>query len=45
MVKPSYEFYSKILSYGADATIISPKSVIDKVIDTLKNVKNQYNIT
>lgn len=45
MVKPSYEFYSKILSYGSDATIISPKSVIDKIVDTLRKVKNQYNIT
>ncbi|EIJ38678.1 hypothetical protein JoomaDRAFT_1667 [Galbibacter orientalis DSM 19592] len=42
MVKPSYEFYSKILSYGSDAKIISPKSVIDKVIDTLNKAKDQY---
>ena len=26
-VKPSYEFYSKILSYGNDATIISPPEI------------------
>ena len=27
LVKPSYEFYSKILSYGNTATIISPQSL------------------
>lgn len=41
-VKPSYEFYSKILSYGSDAKIISPKAVIDRVVETLLNAKNQY---
>ncbi|TBN06695.1 WYL domain-containing protein [Hyunsoonleella flava] len=45
IVKPSYEFYSKIFSYGSDARIISPKSVIAKVVDALKNAQAQYKIT
>ncbi len=39
-VKPSYEFFSKILSYGADVKIIEPQAVIDifrrKIESTLK---------
>lgn len=42
-VKPSYEFYSKILSYGSDATIISPKSVSDRVLNTFELALNKYN--
>ncbi len=45
MVKPSYEFYSKILSYGSDAKIISPKSVVNRVVETLEIAKSQYNNT
>ncbi|MHB1105407.1 MAG: helix-turn-helix transcriptional regulator [Lutibacter sp.] len=42
-VKPSYEFYSKILSYGADATIISPKSVSEKISKTFELALSKYN--
>lgn len=39
-VKPSYEFYSKILSYGDDVKILEPQCVIDylqnKIESTLK---------
>ena len=31
IVKPSYEFFSKILSYGADVKIIEPQSIIDSI--------------
>lgn len=31
VVKPSYEFYSKILSYGEDVKVILPKSIAIKV--------------
>lgn len=44
MVKPSYEFYSKILSYGSDAIILSPKPVIERVVTTLKKAEVQYKI-
>ena len=41
-VKPSYEFYSKIFSYGADATILSPKPVIERVLKTFKKALGKY---
>lgn len=43
-VKPSYEFYSKILSYGNLATVIHPpklmKEFFDKNVSTLNNYKS-----
>jgi predicted DNA-binding transcriptional regulator YafY len=40
-IKPSYEFHSKILSYGADVTVISPQEVVDhikaRISEALKN--------
>lgn len=41
-VKPSYEFYSKIKSYGDQATIISPKSVAETIQNTFKQALNNY---
>jgi predicted DNA-binding transcriptional regulator YafY len=45
IIKPAYEFYSKILSYGADVQVISPKKVaneIEKMLsDTIKRYKNK----
>jgi predicted DNA-binding transcriptional regulator YafY len=43
LVKPSYEFYSKIFSYGSDALIISPKTVADKVLKTFQTAIQHYN--
>lgn len=43
-VKPSYEFYSKIFSYGSDATIISPKPIIEWVLKTFEKAVNKYNL-
>jgi len=31
LVKPSYEFFSKIMSYGEDVKVISPKLVVDEI--------------
>ncbi|WP_437395446.1 helix-turn-helix transcriptional regulator [Flagellimonas lutimaris] len=42
VVKPSYEFYSKIFSYGADATIISPKPIANKVLKTFEKAIDRY---
>lgn len=42
-VKPSYEFYSKILSYGSDATVISPKSITERVLKTFEKAIVKYN--
>ena len=41
-VKPSYEFYSKILSYGPDAKIVSPKEIADEVKTRLENALKEY---
>lgn len=41
-VKPSYEFFSKILSYGKDATIISPPNIRDEFEDIFKQALNNY---
>ena len=41
-VKPSYEFYAKILSYGADATIISPNSVSERISKTFELALSKY---
>lgn len=41
-IKPSYEFYSKVLSYGSGATIISPDSVREEIIDNIQNALTNY---
>lgn len=41
-VKPSYEFYSKILSYGQAVKVVSPASVVDKIKLELSNAKKNY---
>lgn len=41
-VKPSYEFYSKILSYGKDVKIVSPKSVIKEIKSNLMSAIEKY---
>jgi predicted DNA-binding transcriptional regulator YafY len=43
-VKPSYEFFSKIRSYGSGAMVISPKSIRDVFIKDLKQVKANYKL-
>ena len=42
IVKPSYEFYAKILSYGPDATIISPFDVREKVRALIEGTLSKY---
>lgn len=41
-VKPSYEFFSKILSFGKDATIISPPNIRDEFEEIFKQALNNY---
>lgn len=41
-VKPSYEFYSKILSYGDNATIISPPYLRTYISNIIKQTLNNY---
>lgn len=41
-VKPTYEFYSKILSYGADMKILSPESVKNEYKEKLVAALKQY---
>ncbi|WP_136465211.1 helix-turn-helix transcriptional regulator [Flagellimonas onchidii] len=41
-VKPSYEFYSKILSYGKTAEIISPAFLRAEFIDIFKGALSNY---
>jgi len=42
-VKPSYEFYSKVFSYGSGATVISPKTVVEEVSKDFEKALSQYN--
>ena len=42
-VKPSFEFYAKILSYGACLQIISPPEIVDEVRDRLQKALALYN--
>jgi len=42
-IKPSYEFYSKILSYGAGATIVSPNSIREEIISKTQEALRGYN--
>jgi predicted DNA-binding transcriptional regulator YafY len=44
-VKPSYEFYSKIFSYGFDATIISPKPIRERVFKTFEKAISKYKLS
>lgn len=41
-VKPSYEFYSKILSYGSDATIISPSEIREQFATIFTKAFDNY---
>lgn len=41
-VIPSYEFYSKIRSYGEQAKIISPESLINVIQSSLSKALNRY---
>lgn len=41
-VKPSYEFYSKILSYGDNATIISPPEIREWFRKSFERAFNNY---
>jgi predicted DNA-binding transcriptional regulator YafY len=43
IVKPSFEFYSKILSYGNCLRVVSPDSVIQVLKDKLIKTLNFYN--
>lgn len=43
-VQPSYEFYSKIKSYGEQAVIISPPEVREHLLNCFKTVLNQYDL-
>lgn len=42
IVKPSYEFFSKIYSYGSTATIISPKEIKNIFITDLEKAIAKY---
>ena len=42
VVRPSYEFYEKILGYGDKVQVISPKSVITEIKKTLKYLTEIY---
>lgn len=41
-VIPSYEFYSKIRSYGEQAKIISPKHIVERIKASFSNALNNY---
>lgn len=42
IVKPSWEFYEKILGYGPTVQIISPKSVIDELKNKIDLISSYY---
>lgn len=42
-VKPSYEFYSKLKSYGEQAKIISPQCVSEQIQASFKKALENYN--
>lgn len=44
LVKPSYEFFSKIYSYGSTATIISPNEIKNIFIANLNKAMAQYKL-
>lgn len=41
-VVPTYELYSKILSYGENVRVIAPEEVREKVINSLQNAFQNY---
>lgn len=41
-VKPSWEFYEKILGYGANVRVLSPQPVIDQLKDIIEKLSEQY---
>ncbi len=41
-VKPTYEFYSKILSYGSDIKVISPSSIVKEVKQKFQSALQNY---
>lgn len=41
-VKPSYEFYAKVLSYGASVKVIKPKAIADEVKKLIRNNLLRY---
>lgn len=43
IVKPSYEFFSKILSYGEDVKVVSPKSIVREVKKQIRASLQRYN--
>lgn len=42
LVKPSYEFYSKILSFGSDVKVLSPNTVIKEIKKHINVLKEKY---
>lgn len=42
-VKPSYEFYSKILGYGEDVKVISPQKIVKEVKKQIREAHQRYN--
>lgn len=41
-IKPNYEFYQQLLSYGPTAKVVEPKSVKDKMVSQLEKTLNLY---
>jgi predicted DNA-binding transcriptional regulator YafY len=41
-VKPSYEFFSKVLSYGPDVKVISPKPLVKELRDLTRSSYQNY---
>ena len=41
-IKPNYEFYQQLLSFGPTAKVIEPKSVRDKIISQLEKTLELY---
>ncbi|GAA4026465.1 WYL domain-containing protein [Flavobacterium cheonhonense] len=41
-VKPAYEFYEKILGYGANVRVISPPEIVSDLKERLKQALNLY---
>jgi len=41
-VKPSYEFYEKILGYGNSVRVISPKQIIDEIRNKINLIAKNY---
>lgn len=42
MVKPAYEFYSKLLSYGSNVIVISPEAVVNSMKNRLLEAFSKY---